>query len=912
MPARINKDTVLEPGTIEAILKELDRMVAGFQSRLGQIKTEFKGLYDQFGQPLKITGQTVSDLNKAADSVSKLSQEQKKLTEAERQAIKLKNQLAAASAKLTPENIKYAAAVKSAREEARRLTVEQQKLTGTFKPGFFSNLVTQIKGLAAAYLSLSAAINLGKNIFNVTKQLDVLNQSFKYLITDQKDLADSQAFLGDITKRYGLELISTSQSYLKFRASIQGANFDLKESQKLFETVGKAGAVLGLNAQRMELVFLALEQMISKGTISTEELRRQLGDNLPGAMRIMANALGVTIPKLLQMVKNNEVLAEDALPKFRVELEKAYGIENLNKIDNMQASVNRLKNTWTNFVRGLKASDEFTAAINFLNALLGGNRALVSSADVYSKKLEQIKKEIKGFLDFGDEEYALVSFKASLRGLVTEIANYGKEIKRLEGSSPIKEGTTRKQMTDQINSLKETKKAYEDLERFLQSTLLGDWIKNLFPEEPPPAPVTDETLDKLNQELKLASGIIEKLEARKALYEYRKKKATSDEVIQQLNSELRQINLQIDAYNDLGKAIEKNIKTQKIKKSDTDILFIERMEEAIDALESRNEQMKNERAALYEDLGLMDDTFYKNDLGYLKDALQDKLITEKQYFIFRVRLWMENNEKLIDATQQFVESFLGLLDELNRGQLEAAQKEVDIQDEKISNLKAQLDEEKQLKDEGKANDYDRLVTQIADTERVRDEANKKLEKAQKREAAIQLAAQASDIITATANIIESYSEIPIVGVILGLAAAASMITAFAAYKSKINSISKYAEGEVDIDGKPHSQGGKIVEIEGHESIINKESTARSKKLLNAINNGVLSDLDLYKLNFSHNLKDSNYQKYDSVLDVVKELQQSRQINNRMLTIMENTPVIINHKDGSIEFRWPNGSTAIRK
>lgn len=158
-----------------------------------------------------------------------------------------------------------------------------------------------------------------------------------------EELAKTQAYLRNITKAYGLELISTSNSYLKFRASIQGSNFDLRDAQKIFTSVSKAGAVLGLNAQRMELVFLALEQMISKGTVSTEELRRQLGDNIPGAVRIMANALGVTIPKLLDMIKANEVLASDALPKFAAELEKAYGVENITKVDNMQASINRLR-----------------------------------------------------------------------------------------------------------------------------------------------------------------------------------------------------------------------------------------------------------------------------------------------------------------------------------------------------------------------------------------------------------------------------------------------------------------------------------------------------------------------------------------------------------------------------------------
>ena len=85
-----------------------------------------------------------------------------------------------------------------------------------------------------------------------------------------------------------------------------------KETQDIFGTMTKAAGVLGLKTDELTGVYLALEQMISKGKITTEELRRQLGERLPGAMDIMANSLGVTTAELDGMMKRASLVKTNA------------------------------------------------------------------------------------------------------------------------------------------------------------------------------------------------------------------------------------------------------------------------------------------------------------------------------------------------------------------------------------------------------------------------------------------------------------------------------------------------------------------------------------------------------------------------------------------------------------------------
>ena len=63
---------------------------------------------------------------------------------------------------------------------------------------------------------------------------------------------------------------------------------------------------------------------MSKGTVQAEELRGQLGERLPGAFNLAAQAMGVTTQELNKMLDNGEVLAIDLLPKLAEVLDERF------------------------------------------------------------------------------------------------------------------------------------------------------------------------------------------------------------------------------------------------------------------------------------------------------------------------------------------------------------------------------------------------------------------------------------------------------------------------------------------------------------------------------------------------------------------------------------------------------------
>lgn len=215
------------------------------------------------------------------------------------------------------------------------------------------NVRRSLQNLAFAYIGIGAAQKGLRFIVDTTAELDSLRFASEKVIETQGEQIQTMEFLADLTERYGSDIIRTTRAYIKYKAAIKDSNISSQQGQKIFESFTKSSAALGLTTERTELVFLALEQMISKGTVSSEELRRQLGEQLPGSVSIMASSMGVGVAELGKMLKKGEVLTAEVLPNFAKALEKAYGIEGVKQIDTLRAAQGRLSNAFVDLVKNV-------------------------------------------------------------------------------------------------------------------------------------------------------------------------------------------------------------------------------------------------------------------------------------------------------------------------------------------------------------------------------------------------------------------------------------------------------------------------------------------------------------------------------------------------------------------------------
>lgn len=258
------------------------------------------------------------------------------------------------------------------------------------------------KALLSAYgiaTGVQLFADITKEIYGTIKSFESLEFAMEQITSDSVDLANSQAFINDLVKDFGVEILYTAKAWNRFLTASRQSNVTLRDTEAIFRSVTKAGAVLALTGDEMNGVFLALEQMMSKGKVTTEELRRQLGERIPGAVGIMAAAIGVSVKELDSMLKKGEVLSAETLPKFARALEAAYGIEQLNNVENLTAAQGRLTTAWKVFQKVVFESEGWEKVVSGLGNALDKITYKLSDSDykvqaLFGQFMKEYEKEI--------------------------------------------------------------------------------------------------------------------------------------------------------------------------------------------------------------------------------------------------------------------------------------------------------------------------------------------------------------------------------------------------------------------------------------------------------------------------------------------------------------------------------------
>jgi tape measure domain-containing protein len=170
-------------------------------------------------------------------------------------------------------------------------------------------------------------------------------------------------FVKDVAQQAGLVFEDTGKGFARFLISAQSAGLTLGQTQAAFRGVALSAATMQLTVEDTQGVFRALDQMMSKGTVQAEELRGQLGDRLPGAFVVAAQAMGVTTRELNKMLKAGDVVAAEFVPKFVAAYQKMLGIDPSAPIQTLRAELNRAGNEWTFFLQGINNATNATGIL---------------------------------------------------------------------------------------------------------------------------------------------------------------------------------------------------------------------------------------------------------------------------------------------------------------------------------------------------------------------------------------------------------------------------------------------------------------------------------------------------------------------------------------------------------------------
>ncbi len=216
---------------------------------------------------------------------------------------------------------------------------------GRSQLGLFRRLRTSALAYGSVLIGFHAIGRGLGSIVDATKKIEAAQNRLRVVVGDsQTAIGQELDFVRRNAERLGIEFGMLAQEYTKFSIATKSTILEGANSRKIFLSVSEAARVNNASTEDLRGTYLALIQIISKGRITMEELKRQLGDRLPGAVHIMASALGVGTDELLKIVEAGD-LSSDRLVEFADELDRRFGPGLAGALKSTQALLGKFQNT---------------------------------------------------------------------------------------------------------------------------------------------------------------------------------------------------------------------------------------------------------------------------------------------------------------------------------------------------------------------------------------------------------------------------------------------------------------------------------------------------------------------------------------------------------------------------------------
>jgi tape measure domain-containing protein len=286
--------------------------------------------------------------------------------------------------------------------KADRAVGDFSKNVGNYKSAFSG--IGDIFGAFGIVGGVTAFAAITKDIYNNTKELQSLDLALKSVTETQENFNAQQTFLNTIAEKYGLEIKNLTKQYIAFYVAAKD-KLAAQEIQDLFENIAKSGSALGLSNETLERSFVAVNQMLSKGTVASEELRGQLAESLPGAVQAMTKAVQVLHPEiknltekgLFEMIKSGKILASEVLPETARQLVILTGADKAQGMETITKSVNRFSNSWTEMISSINNSSSSGFSL-FVKEITSGLTNIITLTGMLFKDEKQLQKQ---FQDIG-------------------------------------------------------------------------------------------------------------------------------------------------------------------------------------------------------------------------------------------------------------------------------------------------------------------------------------------------------------------------------------------------------------------------------------------------------------------------------------------------------------------------------
>lgn len=167
---------------------------------------------------------------------------------------------------------------------------------------------------------LGAAFAVGQ-LNKINQEMQAQQLAMTAVMGSEQAGKEQTAWLRNLANTIGFDYRQVGPSFNKMLASGKTSGMSTESVQNIFQGVSEYGRVMGLDSEAMKGSMRAIEQMMNKGQVMSEELKGQLAERMPGAMSAMAEAAGFgtgddAVAKLMDAMKNGNVKSKAVLEQF--------------------------------------------------------------------------------------------------------------------------------------------------------------------------------------------------------------------------------------------------------------------------------------------------------------------------------------------------------------------------------------------------------------------------------------------------------------------------------------------------------------------------------------------------------------------------------------------------------------------
>ena len=113
------------------------------------------------------------------------------------------------------------------------------------------------------------------------------------------------------TKAFAIPQSVATKQFTKLQASVVGAGGSVADTKSAFDGIVAAVRATGGSLTDVDSALTATAQVFSKGKVSAEELRQQLGERIPGAFTLFAESMNKTPAELDKALEQGKVSLQD-------------------------------------------------------------------------------------------------------------------------------------------------------------------------------------------------------------------------------------------------------------------------------------------------------------------------------------------------------------------------------------------------------------------------------------------------------------------------------------------------------------------------------------------------------------------------------------------------------------------------